>query len=458
VSGAVYTPYPIVESMLAWIESQGIPSRIVDPGAGSGRFILAAGRVFPKAELCAVELDPLAALMLRANASVLGLQDRLRVIVGDYREVSLPVISSTTAFVGNPPYVRHHNISSHWKDWYSDQFSKMGIAASGLAGLHLHFFLQTCLLARKGDYGAFITSSEWMDVNYGASLRRLLATKLGGAALHVLEPTVKAFPGTATTASITCFKVGEENVPVRVRAVKTIAALNGLSKGQAVSRQEMREQNRWSVFVRPKRPAGAGLEIGELFRVHRGQVTGANGIWIAGAEAADLPASVKLPTVTRARDLIQAGAVLDSAKLLRRVINLPPNLERFDTSAQTAIEAFLSWAKTQGAASGYIARHRKPWWAVNLREPAPILCTYMARRPPQFTLNRCGARHINIAHGLYPLVTLKQGELAKIVQWLNRNVCTSSGRTYAGGLTKFEPKEIERLTLPTLDFIRELPE
>lgn len=39
---------------------------------------------------------------------------------------------------------------------------------------------------------------------------------------------------------------------------------------------------------------------------------------------------------------------------------------------------------------------------MGLKEPAPVLCTYMARRPPQFTLNLCGARHINIAHGLYP--------------------------------------------------------
>jgi len=297
-----------------------------------------------------------------------------------------------------------------------------------------------------------------MDVNYGAALRSLLATRLGGAALHVLEPTVEAFPGTATTASIACFKVGEEENPIRVRAVKTIAALNGLTKGVAVSRQELREQNRWSVFVRAKRKNDAGLELGELFRVHRGQVTGANGVWIAGPEAANLPASVKLPAVTRAQDLIQAGAVLDSAKFLRRVIDLPPELDRFDPGARSAIDTFLSWAKARGVTSGYVACHRKAWWSVGLREPAPILCTYMARRPPQFTLNRCGARHINIAHGLYPRERVTQQELARLVKWLNQNVCTTSGRTYAGGLTKFEPREIERLSLPILESIRELPE
>jgi len=34
--------------------------------------------------------------------------------------------------------------------------------------------------------------------------------------------------------------------------------------------------------------------------------------------------------------------------------------------------------------------------------------------------------------------------------WLNENVQISSGRTYAGGLTRFEPGEIQRLRIPRL--------
>ena len=75
----------------------------------------------------------------------------------------------------------------------------------------------------------------------------------------------------------------------------------------------------------------------------------------------------------------------------------------------------------------------------------------MGRRPPQFTLNTCNARHINVAHGLYPREPLAPDGLISLVDWLNKNINTSSGRTYAGGLTKFEPKEIERLHIPRLE-------
>jgi hypothetical protein len=85
---------------------------------------------------------------------------------------------------------------------------------------------------------------------------------------------------------------------------------------------------------------------------------------------------------------------------------------------------------------------------VGLREPAPILATYMARRPPAFTRNLAGARHINIAHGLYPRVDLPDDAVERLLAALRRSVTVHDGRTYAGGLTKFEPREMERLPVP----------
>ncbi|MEJ8849489.1 Eco57I restriction-modification methylase domain-containing protein [Variovorax rhizosphaerae] len=451
-AGAVYTPQPVVQSMMSWLAAQGLPKRVIDPGAGSGRFILAAGEAFPSAELVAIETDPLAALMLRANLNARGWAERTTVMLKDYRQVELPKCAGKTAFVGNPPYVRHHDISENWKAWYASRFADFGIKASGLAGLHLHFFLQTRLLAKAGDVGAFITSAEWLDVNYGSALRKLLLDELGGIALHVLKPTVEAFPGTATTAAITCFRVGERDAPLRVRSVEKLASLNGLTVGSDIPRGELQEAPRWSIIVRPSvSPTLGDVELGELFRVHRGQVTGANEIWIAGDHAQHLPNRVQLPAVTKAKDLIFAGARLHSTEGLRRVIDLPPELDEFSTEERQRIAAFLTWAKAQGADQGYVAQHRKAWWSVGLKAPAPILCTYMARRPPQFTLNSCGARHINIAHGLYPRKPLEPETMTRLVGWLNANINTDSGRTYAGGLTKFEPKEIERLRVPHLD-------
>jgi hypothetical protein len=40
-----------------------------------------------------------------------------------------------------------------------------------------------------------------------------------------------------------------------------------------------------------------------------------------------------------------------------------------------------------------------------------------------------------------------------LAAFLRENVAQASGRTYAGGLTKFEPKELERIAVPRLEEI-----
>ena len=114
---------------------------------------------------------------------------------------------------------------------------------------------------------------------------------------------------------------------------------------------------------------------------------------------------------------------------------------------------FLKWAKQNDGDKGWVATHRRNWWSIGLRAPAPILCTYMARRSPAFVRNKAGAYHLNIAHGLYPVEPLSEPILQAVLTYLRRNVGTSGGRTYAGGLVKYEPREVERIHIPALSVI-----
>lgn len=453
--GQTYTPTKIVESMISWAKDQGAPVRIVDPGTGSGRYLLAAARAFPEARLIGADVDPLATLMLRANVAALGIEGRSEVVLGDYRALKLQEVDGPTLFVGNPPYVRHHQISADWKAWLLATAKKRGLKASALAGLHVHFFLATVEHGRPGDYGAFITSAEWLDVNYGSLVRQLLLEGLGGESLHILDPKAAPFADATTTGAITCFRLGERPESIKVRRVEEVSALGRLDQGRELSRERLAEANRWSVLTRvtPKLPEGY-TELGELCRVHRGAVTGANKIWVTTGDV-DLPERVLFASITKARELFGAGERLAGDASLKRVVNLPVDLEVFDSDERKAIDRFLVAAKRTGVDKGYIASKRKAWWSVGLREAAPVLATYMARRPPAFVRNDVEARHINIAHGLYPREDLSATILDNLASHLRTAVTLAQGRTYAGGLTKFEPKEMERLPIPSLESLSE---
>lgn len=449
-SGATYTPAFIVQAMLAWAQRLGAPSRVVDPGLGSGRFLVAAGRAFRRAQLVGIELDPLGALIGRAHLAAAGLAQRAEVVVGDYREVELAPVDGPTLFIGNPPYVRHHLIEPRWKAWLSTTATRHGLHASQLAGLHVHFFLATLRLARPGDRVVFVTAAEWLDVNYGKVVRDLFLDHLGGQSLHFVEPTVAPFPDAQTTAVIACCEVPARPTSIRVRRVERPKDLRDLQGGRLIRRERMAVARRWTPLFRSAADIPDGyVELGELCRVHRGQVTGANKVWIAGEHSADLPESVLFPTVTKARELISAGSALSDDRSLRSVIDLPADLDELPSGVRTRVDKFLRVAKTMGADKGWIAQHRKAWWAVGLRNPAPILTTYMARRAPAFVRNLANARHINIAHGIYPREEMSSRALDTLAAHLSASTKVGQGRTYAGGLTKFEPSEVERLLVPT---------
>lgn len=454
-NGATYTPAPIVQTMVDWAAATRNPCRVIDPGVGSARFLLRAGMAFPKADLIGIDVDPLATLMSRANLAAAELGDRARVILGDYRQFSERV-DGTTLYIGNPPYVRHHQINPSWKEWLADEAGSIGLSASKLAGLHVYFFLATARSAKNKDFGAFITASEWLDVNYGSLVRSLLVGPLGGKSITVIDPTAQPFPDAATTAAITTFDIGAKPTSVYFRRVETLDGLGTLGKGRKIHRDRLTVEKRWShlTHATPRPPQGY-IELGELCRVHRGAVTGANDVWIAGDHSFGLPPSVLFPTITRAREVLEAGGLLANSAKLRCVIDLPTDLDELDTAERNAVTKFLKVAKAMGAHKGYIASHRKAWWSVGLRAAAPIISTYMARRPPGFIINQADARHINIAHGLYPREELPEKVKKALVDYLQINISQRSGRTYAGGLTKFEPREMERLIVPDLTLLAE---
>lgn len=448
--GAVYTPYGIIDSMMQWASKNGSPTRVIDCGAGSARFLVSAGREFPRASLLAIEYDPLAAMLARAHLAAAGFSARSRVLCSDFRCADIEKIEGQTLYIGNPPYVRHHLINPKWKEWLRETAATLKLSSSALAGLHAYFFLATATFAKPNDVGVFITSAEWLDVNYGQIIRQLFLNHLGGSSLHVIEPSALPFPGTATTGVVTAFTVGTKPKSILVSRVASVNELGMLESGHLIHRERLEAAHRWAPLTHAQPDAREDfIELGELCRVHRGQVTGANRVWIAdNVFAARLPESVLFPSVTRAKELFASQGILEDDSRLRCVIDIPSELDVLDSEERPLVEDYIIYAKSQGADIGYVATHRKKWWSVGLREAAPILATYMARRPPTFVRNIAEARHINIAHGLYPRDVLSDTTLRSLADFLSRTVSVTQGRTYAGGLTKFEPREMERLMVP----------
>jgi len=466
--GAVYTPPTLVEPMIAWVLGQQ-PSRIVDLGCGSGRFAVAAARGDPSAELLAVDVDPVATLICRANVAVAGASG-VRVVQGDYTRLDLSPTSRRTAFVGNPPYVRHHAISPTAKAWAKQTARDLGLVASSLAGLHVHFYLATARHAHPGDVGCLVTSAEWLDVGYGSVLRALLVGRLGVQSLHLLDPKSRPFAGAMTTALVAAFEVGNGTGPVRFRFVHSGEPLGDLScGGQMIDRSKAAGTPRWSQFFVPPsrhlaRPQNAHpdapprlVRFGSLVRVSRGIATGSNKFFVmtAGEAGSRGLAAFARPAVTSAKEVISSPGAIRVTPSHKVLIDLPRILDGHGSATSAALK-YISEGETIGVSKRYLCRHRRPWWRLGVGPTPRAVATYMARQAPVFALNPDGLILLNIAHGLYPRIAMTDEELASLVAYLNevRQSYRGQGRTYHGGLEKFEPHEMESLPVPALEHLR----
>ena len=452
--GQVFTPWPIIDHMTGVAAVDGPFAQAVDCGVGSGRYLRGAARRFPNARLVGIDVDPLCLLMTRANLAAEGLTARADLILGDFRDAALPdADGGRRLFIGNPPYVRHHDIGESWKAWYAASVAAHGLPRpSKLAGLHLHFFARVAELARPGDLGVFVTAAEWLDTAYGAALRRLLLGPLGGRSVTTVAAAAQPFPGALATAAVTVFAPGRPSDGLTIGEAAGIADLAAAPAAHYPADDPALLLGRWSLLTRG-RPAPAPPphgHVGDLFRVSRGQVTGCNAAFVVGPATPPLPARFLEPCVTGAEQIFAAaakGGRLDKSAALGRVVCLPRRLDDLSADEARQVRRFLDWAAALGAESSYTARHRNPWWRVSPGEPAPILMSYMARRPPAFVRNDARAAIINVAHGLRPRVAMSEAELDLAAKALNAAVASAVGRIYAGGLMKFEPRAVEQIAI-----------
>lgn len=452
--GATFTPTFIVESMFNWAEANISPALIVDPGAGSGRYAVAAAQRFPKAKVVAVEIDPALRIISKARMVAMGLDKRISIEPASFLEFKRPTTKGRILYIGNPPYVRHHDIEPSEKEKYAERCKKLGVASSGLSGLHIHFMVKIFDIAKPGDAMAFITAAEWMDTNYGKGLRHLLASGLHEVSVGSFAREDIVFQDALASAAITCVNFGKPVSSIKFDTLSTAKKIS-LGKGKKAAVAIAKDAPSWTGQLQfDKNKATNQTTLGDLFRVSRGMVTGMNDVWLVSRDTPKLPEHFLHPCITNAEDITSlTNWRLTSKDNLRKLVNLPEILDDFPEDDLAAIQHFLKWAKEKGADSTFTAKHRKCWWRLDIKSPPPIVMTYMGRRPPVFARNLVGAPLLNIAHGLYPKIELSDEEQDALVSWLNKNVAIDSGRSYAGGLVKFEPGEAMRIAIPDIKTI-----
>ncbi len=156
------------------------------------------------------------------------------------------------AVVGNPPYVRQERINKFNKSLYAQAVADAfkGTKLSGRADLHCYFWPHASQFLKEGGHFGFLTSGQWLDVDYGFELQRWML--LNFKIIAIMESsTERWFPDARVKTCITILErcrdaeARREN-PVRfVRFEKPLAEIIGQSASAGVgAAAEEQEYNR----------------------------------------------------------------------------------------------------------------------------------------------------------------------------------------------------------------------
>lgn len=470
--GQFSTPRKLADEILEFSKSVTDFDEVnfLDPAFGTGSFYTALMKSYGKKVKSAIgfEIDKeyyLAAKQTWENFKTLN------IINSDFTQEDNSTYSKFNLLVCNPPYTRHHDIDSETKARLK-QFvnEKFNTKISGLSGLHIYFMLLSHQWMAKNATSVWLIPSEIFEVNYGAIIKKYLLNNVDLLRIHFFNHSDGQFSDALVSSCVVTFK---HNSPNQNNGVQ-ISYGESLLKPSAmvsISKSELAKQKKWSKHLVTKKSdklinsSKKEYFVGDFFDVKRGIATGDNNFFIIEKNKADL---LKIPkkylrNILPSARYIDGGAIyLDDdgflkteKKLVMLDIDLP--LEQIEKLYPKLYE-YLSEGMKSGVNIKYLTSRRKPWYSQEKRQPPEYFVRYMMRERGESSNKSILIKNNSnaVATNSYLLLyRKKQASLdndfqdeevwSHLIGKLNENLC-HLGRTYGGGLVKFEPSELKQIS------------
>lgn len=442
--------------------------RFLDPAIGTGAFYSALLRVFPPERIeiaIGYEIDSECA----KTTSQLWSNTPLKLTIADFTEVSPPKEESLrpNLLICNPPYVRHHHLSSEKKQSLKELGIKAaGIQLSGLAGLYCYFLLAAHRWMLQDGLACWLIPSEFMDVNYGEKVKDYLLNQVTLVRVHRFDPNDLQFDGVLVSTSIVWLKNTKPNQQNFVEFTSG-GSISTPILSRRISIKSLREIPKWSkatISDIQKAQIKPEFRLCDLFKIKRGVATGANNFFILNIEQVSkfsIPPEFLTPILPSSRYLLEDEVFADehgNPALDRKLFLLTCKLQPEELRVSyPCVWNYLQQGIDIGIPKRYLCKHRSLWYLQEVRHPTPFLCTYMGRsqsksnKPFRFILNHSTAIAPNVYLMMYPkqkladMLSSHPKQLKVVWRALNSIPMQSlvhEGRVYGDGLHKLEPREL----------------
>lgn len=474
--GQFATPQVLANELLQYakniVRSDNVT--MLDPAFGTGSFHSAFIKSFgANAKTIGFEIDEkyyCAAQEVWKNHKELTLKktDFTFELPNEYPKINL--------IICNPPYVRHQHLTKNAKERLKLLVQKAsGQEISGLAGLHAYFLLICHKWLATSGLAIWLVPSEILEVNYGRNIRNYLVEKVGLERIHFFDQSDEQFSDAMVSSCVIIYRKQDASNTKNVEITLGSSFLNP-DLSQKISIDELRQNGKWSkhlfkLKVEARRNLSLQLKdsrkLGDIFSIKRGIATGDNDFFVLTKEKAtelEIPKRYLrniLPSSRHLKDKIvqldEDGFLDTEKKLVLLDIDLP--IEQIGKSYPKLYQYLLEGIN-QGVDKGYLASRRRPWYSQEKRTAPDYFVRYMNRESKKatshheiFIKNNSDAIASNSylmlytkPQGLFTNLPLQKDVWALLNKGLDKAMYRY-GRTYGGGLVKFEPSELKEIPL-----------
>tara|TARA_B100000609_G_C17188755_1_gene421223 strand:+ start:159 stop:1481 length:1323 start_codon:yes stop_codon:yes gene_type:complete len=374
-SSQVATPLDVVDTFWSIVETYRAEcGKILDLGAGDGRFALRGN--YKRYDGIEIDKSRQPSNDLPKNAKI------------EYRCAFNHSGNNYDVCIGNPPYVRHHDLNAEWRDRIARKISdEADVILNRKCNLYVYFLFLSLLKARKEGLTATVVPFEWVSRPSAKPLREYI--RRNGWRVDVYKFSTSIFDGVMTTASISIIDKMEQDGRWRFFRV---------SRGGEVEAARFPTGSRHRVLSYEAR--------GQLWAM-RGMSPGTQKVFtLTEGERihAGLTKDDVVPCVTTLRHTRRGLKRLTATAFRTQFIEAGAKcwlIKSYSASMSTRLKAYLDSIPAESRATT-TCLSRDAWYAYTLVEsPQILMATGFTEFGPKVVVNCCGAHAVGSVCGIF---------------------------------------------------------
>lgn len=472
-----YTPVEVAQVLADWAIADA-DTTVLDPSFGGCAFLYASlktlyrlGSSAPARQIYGVDIDPKARPHLQRLISASAKPDQF--VISDFFSVAPDHFGDRLfgAVVGNPPYIRYHDIPNDARERAVMRLKDFNIQISKRASYWAFFLLYSMQFLRQGGRLALILPGAFLHTDYSIQVRKLLTEHFADVTIYLLQERV--FDNTEEESVLVCASGARQpHQTLRIGGVDSVAHLEKAFRDMESSTRPIDDAQGDGDLLRGLLKAETVevydelvatpsiIRMGDLVKAHIGVVTGRNEYFIlspAEQQHRKIPDEFLIPIVRRASHLkglwMEDGDLETLAQDGHKHLLL--KIDRAKSLLPNSLQEYIEYGEEIGVSQAQKCRVRRPWYAVPRTFAPSAFMQCMSAFWPRLVVNRSEYTCTNNI-----LRILWKEEEQSEEDWLRLALGTVStlsqlsaelvGRSYGGGVLKVEPSELLNLAVPLI--------